>query len=140
MNVIEEVKKLGFPANQYIVVGGAVMSLHGIRTTEDLDILTMPNLFEACKQEGWEVKSWTKPGKKGKEWLKKGNTELYTEILMAGDNIPTETLIKEVEEVKGVPCIPLSRLVEFKEEYLRLYNRPKDAQDIALIKNYLASR
>jgi len=133
MDVVSEIKKLDFPASEYVVIGGAAMALRGIRETDDLDIAVSPELFEKCKQEGWEVMLWTKPGKMNAEWLKKGKAELFQEIIMTGDNLKFADLSKDIEIVKGVPCLSLERMVELKKEYLGLYGRRKDTDDLVLI-------
>lgn len=139
MNIIEKIRKLNFPSSQYVVVGGAVLAAHGIRETEDLDVLVSPELFERCKQEGWDLNPWTKAGKKGKDWLKKDGVELYTELIMVGKSILAKDLTgDDIETIEGVPLLSLTRLVEFKKEYLNLYNRPKDIKDLELIETYLA--
>ena len=141
MKALEKVKRLNFPANQYVVVCGAVLAAHGIRDTEDLDILVRPELFKKCKEEGWMVTPWTKAGKKGKDWLAKNGIELYEELIMVGDSIFVEDLAKnDIEIIEGVPLLSLTRLMEFKKEYLRLYNRPKDIKDISLIEAYLRQK
>ncbi len=138
MNVLEKIKKLNFPSGQFIVVGGAVLAAHGIRGTEDLDLLVSPELFEKCKQEGWELNLWTKMGKKGKDWLKKDGVELYTELIMVGESILAKDLTEnDIETIEGIPFLSLARLIEFKKEYLSLYNRPKDIKDLTLIEAYL---
>ena len=141
MQILEKIKKLNFPVGQYVVVGGAVLTAHGIRDTEDLDILVSPELFKKCKEEGWVATPWTKAGKKGKDWLTKNGIELYAELIMVGDSILVENLTKnDIEIIEGVPFLSLTRLMEFKKEYLRLYNRPKDIKDIFLIETYLRQK
>ncbi len=134
MDIFEELRGLSFSPNQYVVVGSGIMAAKGIRNTNDLDIVVTPELFEKCKREGWEVKPWTKPGKEGKEWLKRGAVELYLEVNEGDINPTTEDLLKEAEFINGIPFNTLERLVEFK----RAYGRPKDFEDIALIEKYLA--
>lgn len=138
MDVIAETKKLGFPLNQYAVFGGAVLAAHGLRSTQDLDIVVSADLFKKCIENGWEVKSWNKPGKEGKDWLKQGNTELYSEIMMIGNNLKINDLTEDIEIIDDVPFLSLQKQLALKKEYLNLYNRPKDMQDIELINQYLS--
>jgi hypothetical protein len=53
MNLFDEIKKLNFPNDKYVVVGGAAMAARGIKETGDIDIVVMPDLFDRCKLEGW---------------------------------------------------------------------------------------
>ena len=138
MNVIEEIKKLDLPTAEYVIIGGAVMAVHGIRDTDDIDIVVTPSLFQKYTQEGWELNPWTKTGKKGKDWLKKDKVEMYKEVIMSGNSVTLEELSKDIEIIDGVPFISLQKLVEFKTEYWQLYNRPKDVNDLALIEQFLS--
>lgn len=45
MNIFAKLKELDFPPGQYVVVGGA-MEAHGIRKSNDLDILVTPKLYQ----------------------------------------------------------------------------------------------
>ncbi|MBC7836447.1 zinc ABC transporter substrate-binding protein [Acetobacteraceae bacterium] len=136
MNIFQELEKLNFPPDQYIVVGGAVMAVHGLREANDLDIIVTPELFEKCKKEGWEVLPWTKPGNPGKVWLKKDSVELYEELNYNQEKNPTaKDLLQEAEIIQGIAFITLARLIDFK----RVYGRPRDFEDIALMERYLTN-
>ena len=80
MNIFEEIEKLNFPNDEFIIVGSGIMAVKGIRDTNDLDIVVSPELFEKCKNDGWEIQSWTKEGIEGMDWLKKGNIDLYMQL------------------------------------------------------------
>ncbi len=134
MDIFTEVKKLNFPADQYIVVGSGIMHAKGIRETNDLDIIVTPELFEQCKAEGWEVLPWTKESIPGKDWLKKGNVEVYVQLSRKTGGISAEELLKDAEIISDVPFITLETLIDFKREY----GRPKDFEDIKVIEEYLA--
>ena len=38
MNIAKTIKKLSFPQSEYILIGGAVLALRGIKETSDIDI------------------------------------------------------------------------------------------------------
>ncbi len=40
MEILEKVKALNLPDKQFVVMGGAVLELKGIRKAEDIDIIT----------------------------------------------------------------------------------------------------
>ncbi len=136
MNIFEEIAKLNFPPDQYIVVGSGIMAAKGIREANDLDIVATPELFEKCKLEGWELHPWTKQGIPGKEWLKKGNVELYVQLSLKSGGVPAKELLKNAEIINGVPFITLEQHMEFKAEF----GRPQDLADIEMIKKYLDNR
>lgn len=134
MDIFLELRKLDLPSNQYIVVGSGIMSAKGIRPTNDLDIVTTPEIFEKYKRKnGWELFDWTKPGITGKEWLRKDAVELYQQLSRKDGSLSVADLLEDSEIINGVPFISLERLIEFKQEY----GRPKDFEDIQLIRDYV---
>ncbi|MFM2357492.1 MAG: hypothetical protein RJA61_229 [Candidatus Parcubacteria bacterium] len=133
INIFEEIHKLNFPSDQYIVVGSGIMAVKGIREACDLDIVVSQELFEKCKSEDWEVMPWTRSGKLGKEWLKKGITDLMLEVMSGDKTFDLKTLVKEGEKVQGVWFMSLSQLIFFKKEY----GRQKDFDDITLMEKYI---
>lgn len=133
MNLFEEIRALHFPDGQYVIVGSGIMAAKGIREAHDLDIVVTPVLFEKCRDEGWEVRPWTKPGLEGKEWLKRGIVDLHLEVNSGTVRSTAEDLLREAEIINGIPFITLEQLAVFK----RAYGRPKDFEDIKLIEAYL---
>jgi hypothetical protein len=135
VNIFEEIAKLNFPPDQYIVVGSGIMAAKGIREAKDLDIIVTPELFEKCKAEDWELLPWTKEGIPGKEWLKKGPVELFVQLSLKAGGVPAKELLKNAEIINGIPFITLKQHMEFKAEF----GRPQDFADIEMIKKYLAT-
>ena len=110
------------------------MSIKGIRPTSDLDIVTNPEIFDEYKsKEGWELFEWTKPGIAGKEWLRNGAIELYQQLSRKEGSLSVAELLRDSEVINGVPFISLEKLIEFKQEY----GRPKDFEDVRLIRDYI---
>jgi hypothetical protein len=55
MEIIEKVKALNLPSKQFVVMGGAVLELKGIRKAQDIDIIVTKTLFEELKKDTkWE--------------------------------------------------------------------------------------
>lgn len=133
MTIFQKVRELGFPDGEYIVVGSGILAAKGIRETNDLDIVVTSELFEKCKSEGWEVLPWTKQSIPGKDWLKKGNAEVYVQLSRKTGGISARELLENVEVIEGIPFITLESLIDFKQEY----GRPKDFEDIRIIEEYL---
>ena len=129
MDIFTKIKELGFPPDQYIVVGSGILAAKGIRQTNDLDIVVTPELFDKCKAEGWEVLPWTKESIPGKDWLKKGEIEVYVQLSRKSGGISATELLKKAEIIEGIPFITLESLIDFKREY----GRPKDFEDIKVI-------
>lgn len=133
MDIFSDVKSLGFPLKKYVVVGGGVLAAHGIRKTEDIDIVVTPELFEEIKrQEGWREDK--KPN--GEPCLCKNEYEVYLDVNCDSYQPTTEELIKRADIINGIPFISLNDLLLFKKGY----SRPKDKPDIKLIKDALAEQ
>lgn len=133
IDIFREVKKLNFPPGHFVVVGSAIMAVKGIRPAYDLDIVVTQELFDTCKSEGWELKPWTRTGKVGKEWLKKGTTDLLLELGFGDEALTAKDLMKEGEFIDGFWFLSLDQLIKFKKDY----GRPKDFDDIALMEKFL---
>jgi hypothetical protein len=129
MDIFEEIKKLNFPVEKYVIVGGASMAARGIKETGDIDIIVAPDLFEKCKQEGWEFHAMPN----GKPSLRRGVVELYLDINCGNFNPTRKYLLQNSEIINGVPFSSLKDIIKFKKEY----NREKDSKDIKLIEEYL---
>jgi len=131
MDLFSEIKKLNFSSNKYIVVGGAAMAARNIKETCDIDIVVTPDLFEHCKQEGWQ--EHLRPN--GGPGLKKGMIEVYLDVNSGNFNPSFEELRNRAQIIDEIPFCSLEDVRRFKKEY----NRDKDIKDINLIDNYLQS-
>ena len=54
-NLIQKIKDLGLPENQYMVYGSAILEILGIREAKDIDLLVSPELFSELKNQGWKT-------------------------------------------------------------------------------------
>lgn len=133
VDIFEEIKKLNLPPEKFVVVGSGILSAKGIRPAYDLDLVVTQEVFDECVKRGWEVKPWTRTGRVGKSWLKKGNVEMMLELGLKDVIITTKELIQGGENINGIWFMGLAHLVQFKKEYAR----PKDFIDIALIEDFL---
>lgn len=132
MNIFEKVKSLNLPHDQYVVVGGGVLAAHGIRETQDVDIVATPELFEEIKrQEGW--REGRKPN--GGPALYMDIFEVYLDVNCDSYQPTTQELIKRANVINEIPFISLDDLLLFKKGYGRL----KDQPDIKLITDALVT-
>lgn len=131
-DVVLEIRRLQLPRGQYVVVGGAALAARGIRETRDIDLVVTPELFEELERVGWQRK--TRPN--GKPALKHGNIEVHLDVNCGAFARSTQWLLQHCEYVSGVPLIDLGTLRNFKSSY----GRPKDAEDLRLIEQHLATR
>lgn len=125
--IFEEVKKLNLPIGSYVLFGSAPLGIRGIRDCHDIDILVSEDVWEAFKNNGWEVKSFPE----GRECLVNGLFELWR-TWWPGE-WDTDKLIKEAEIIDGLALAKLEEVLKWK----KIMNRDKDKKDIELINNYL---
>ena len=121
--LIERVKALGFPKEDYWLITGGAMVLYGLREqTHDIDLGCTSRLADELERQGAEVS------------IRKDGTR---KLVLDGDvEIMENWLYDRVETVEDIPVISLKGLKEMK---LSL-GREKDLRDVALIDAYLASR
>ena len=121
--LIERVKALPFPKEDFWVITGGAMVLYGLREkTHDIDLGCTSRLADELEQQGAEVS------------IRKDGTR---KLVLDGDvEIMENWLYDRVETVEDIPVISLKGLKEMK---LSL-GREKDLRDVALIDAYLASR
>ncbi len=135
ISLFEEIEKLGFPSEEYMVAGSGVMGAKGIRDVYDLDLIVTHGLFNKCKEAGWELRPWTWKGDPTQGWLKKGDVELMKEIRYEGENVSIDFLKKGAERIKGIWFLSLSQLISIKKRSVG----EKHKHDLELIDAYLES-
>ena len=126
-SIFNEVKNLNFPHGQYAVIGGGVMSAHGIRNYGDIDLIVSRDLFEKLKTQGWAHVQ----GKRNV--LKNGNYEVDADYKYGEYQPSHEELIRNAEIIDGVPFIRLNEMIKYK----KALGRKKNKKDIELIEQYL---
>jgi hypothetical protein len=130
--VIIEMEALALPTDQYVVVGGAALAIRGLRSTEDIDLVATPPLFERLKSQGWAQK--TRPN--GQLGLKRGCVEVYLEVNTESFARDINWLIAHSELVEGIPLADLDTLLGWK----RTYGRQKDARDVELLEKIIREK
>ena len=119
--IVQRLHTLGFPKEEYWVVAGSAMVLHGIREeTRDIDLGCSKELADRLEAEGY-LNAYMADGSRK---------------FVIGDEIEIfeEWLFDRVESVDEIPTISLKGLVMMKESL----GREKDLSDIGLIKEFMA--
>lgn len=130
-SIIEKIKKLNFPADQYVVVGSGTLDALGIRKAGDIDIAVTPKLhMDLCETDEWE-----KEERYGKIFLKKEGIEIIPSLDWSEYPTTTEEAIQSALIIDGIPFLNLQELKKFK----KALGREKDFADIKLIDEYLLS-
>jgi hypothetical protein len=128
--IIEKVKSLNFPKDQYVVIAGGVLTALGIREAQDIDISVLPELHKKLRESG-EWKEETRYS--NKLFLLKDDTEINPELSWGEYKTTTREAIQSALTIEDVPFMNLQELKKFK---LAL-GREKDINDIKLIDEYL---
>ena len=130
--VLAELRALDLPVDQYVVVGGAALSIRGLRSTEDIDLVVVPILFDKLKSAGWRQK--TRPN--GAPGLKRGCVEIYLDVNTESFGRGIDWLLAHAEIMEGVPLVDLETLMGWK----KTYGREKDTRDVELLERVLREK
>lgn len=134
MNVVEEIKKLGLPLENIIVVGGATLVVRGIRSSEgldDIDLIITQEIFDNLKQTGeWQSHTIEFEGATH-ECLLKGVFDIGTDYW---HGTGADYLIKNnlVDVIDGV-------MFQSLPEYIRgktIKGTSRDLADVAMVADY----
>lgn len=136
MNIFEKVKSLNLPLGKYAVFGSGPLMAHGLRESRDIDILTIPEVYESLKsQGGWEEKQWPS----GDRYLAKEEFEIVIEWTYKNQesgefyDSDIKNLIDEADIINGIPFVKLEEVLAWK----KVRGKEKDLRDIQLIEEYL---
>ena len=131
-DVVRELRALLLPEDQYVVVGGGVLAIHGIRDTQDIDLVVSEDLFADLQARGWRSKA--RPN--GKPGLKHGVIEAYLDVNCESFERSTSWLLQNAKILDGIPTIDLQTLAGFKAGY----GRAKDLLDLTLLSDQTGSK
>jgi len=117
-SLIQRIKELAFPEEEYWVVAGGAMVLHGFRPqTHDIDLGCSTLLADELEQRGYSVSRCGDGSRK----------IIYSEDIEIFENWLEGT----IETVSGIPVMSVDGLIQMKTKL----GREKDLADIALIKS-----
>jgi hypothetical protein len=128
MNIIQKIKELNFPLDQYVVVGSGTMDVLGIRPASDIDIAVTKELHQKLREGG----EWKEYEKYNKIFLVDDTFEIIPELFWEGYYTTTKEAISSALVIEGIPFMNLDELIKFKTAM----GREKDRIDIEMIKKY----
>lgn len=128
MNIIQKIKELNLPNDQYVVIGSGTMDVLGIREAQDIDISVTKELFDKLKKSG----EWEEFEKYGRPFLKKDVFDINKSLGWEKYSITIEEANKSALFIEDIPFMNLDELIKFKTAM----GREKDFKDIELIKEY----
>ena len=126
--LIEKVKALNLPKEQYLIIGSGAMVVRSMREGADIDIVTTPELYNKLAKE-YPLKN-----EDGKEQIDLGeDVEILKEGMWNDSSIvPFPEMLEKADFIEEIPFLNLDHLLIFKQKL----NREKDIRDIELIKNF----
>lgn len=123
--LLGEFKKLNLPDGEYAIYGSGPLAVRDIRKAKDLDIIATDSLYQKLKGKY--------PRDSKKERIKIGKIEIYPFWAWEPQIKGLEEAIKRAELIRGLRFVQLNDLVNYKKKM----GRPKDFNDIKLIREYL---
>ena len=129
-SVVQRVKELQLPENEYVVIGSGLLDALNLREAHDLDLAVSDQLFDAFAASG----NFNKLERYGAEVLE-GSTEVTKDIEVWKqwqDDLPFEVLSSKTVIVDGVAFAHPETIIGRKE----LRSLEKDLRDIKLLKEH----
>lgn len=120
----DRIRSLHLAEGEYVVIGGAVLELRGIRETNDIDIVVSREVYARLKSDGW------------KEFVHDDGKRLLTHkgyrIMQQWMGRDLDDFARRAEAIDGIMTMALDDLRDCKS----LLGRRKDLSDITLIQKY----
>ena len=121
--LISRIRALNFPTEDYWVVAGGAMVLHGIRAqTHDIDLGCTKQLGDRLEAAGYLTDHLSDGSRR---FEIDGDIEIYD-----------EWRFDVVENIEGIPVISIEDLIRMK----KALGREKDQRDLARIEEFLKNR
>jgi len=131
--LFQKLLSLNLFVEDFAVFGGGPMFAHGIKWTgHDLDIIARGKAWEQASKMG-EVKK-AKLGKGSVVELFDGTVEIFNDWSPGLWDI--NELINAAEYIEGIKFVTLENVIKYK----KIYNRPKDLEQIKLIEEFFAKQ
>jgi hypothetical protein len=114
MDIFLELKKLNFPPDKYLVIGGAALAGRNLKQTRDLDILVEKNFLEELRKDShWKYHPRIIPTEKAGLVNEEGTVELYPTV--GKIDLEFEDMKTREETIEGVPFANLQDILLIKK-------------------------
>jgi hypothetical protein len=121
-NILQKLKELNLPKDQYCVMTGAALVLHGVKEcTADIDIGCSDELFIELLQRGYKLQK-----------LKSFEGIIIDDIIEVFRNWQAEKVVY----IDNLPVADIDSIKKYKQELAR----EKDLKDIELIDKYFETK
>lgn len=129
MSIIERVRQLQLPPDEFVVIGSGVLDALELRASDDIDLAVSNTLFDQLKQRGWQSQY-----KEGEEYLIDGQAEAWHGWSGGPPHHTFDELYEASLVVDGIHFANPKFVIGWK----RGRGTPKDLTDIQLLEEYLA--
>lgn len=137
MNILNSLQEIGLNTENSVVIGSGILSAHGIRDSNDIDIVTDDKTYNSLAANT----RFTKAENHGREILTGELFEIGTSWGVLGKDQAFDELIKHSIVVDGVRYITIEFLSAVKKSWTENNDvRQKDIDDVKLIEDYLFQR
>lgn len=137
INIKEKLDEFGLNSDNSIVIGSGVLNALGIRSSHDIDVLTVKEKYESlAKSDRFEAKE-----NHGREVLAVGLVEVMTNWIIDGKEWKFDNLFEQSVIIDNVRYVSIQFLLNVKKSWVAndSHARQIDIDDIKLMESYLNS-
>jgi GNAT superfamily N-acetyltransferase len=125
MDLFGELKRLNLPTDEYVVVGSAVLQVHGLRDARDIDLFVTEDLYQRLRASGWMEKQ----DGDAASFLTRESFDAFRDWSVGWYRPDVTRLIAEADVIDGFRFAKLEEVWKWKSSR----RREKDLEDLALL-------
>ena len=129
VNFNDQIQRLNLNSNEFIIMGSGILQALNIRNSNDIDLVVPINTFEKLKKHP----SLKLKCRDNYDSLYGEDIEIFTSWTISGESKLFNEIIKDSVIINGLRYASL----ELTQTIKQADARPKDLQDVRLIKEYL---
>jgi len=129
--LFDSLRSLGLPSEDFVVFGSGPLLAHRLKDDiPDLDVLARGKAWQQAQRFAAPERA---PSGVGSIIRAPGNIEIFDAWPLKGKGWNVDWLIDSAEIIDGIRFVPLETVLNWKESA----GRPKDEDDVALLRKYL---
>ena len=129
VNFNDQIQRLSLNSTEFIIMGSGILQALSIRNSNDIDLVVPINIFEKLKKHP----SLKLKCRDNYDSLYGEDIEIFTNWTISGESQVFNEIIKDSVIINGLRYASL----ELTQTIKQADARPKDLQDVRLIKEYL---
>ena len=136
VSALEQLKALGLPEGQFMVMGSGILDALGIRQAGDADVVVSAAVYAQLQEMGWQERIF-RSGDIEQLGLEEGPFQVFQDWTDDdGVRKPFELLVQDADVVDGVAYNSLDKLYNYKVRR----GLDKDLKDLERIDEYRANK